>query len=169
MALQRLYPSKRFADSLKGATLAVVSELRVVRDYLDSGGRALILSAGDFSHLQTGFWQGWYVSGNRNLGAIVEHHPALGNFPHDGYASWQFRFLLDQAVLPHENDIALEPIVSGIIRCTRDTEALPKLVAHLFEAKVGAGFLLGTGLRLLEAQPEAEYLLGCLIRYLMTR
>ena len=168
-ALRRLYPSKRFADSLNDAALAVVSELHLVRDYLDSGGRALALSVGDFSHIQTGFWPGWYVSGNRNLGAIVEHHPALGNFPHDGYASWQFRFLLDQAVLPRESDIAIEPVVPGIIRCTRDTEALPKLVAHLFEAKVGAGFLLGTGMRLLEARPEAEYLLDCLIRYLMKR
>ena len=168
-ALRRLYPSKQFADSLNDATLAVVSELHIVRDYLDSGGRALILSVGDFSHLQTGFWQGWYVSGNRNLGAVVAHHPALGDFPHDGYASWQFRYLLDQAVLPLESDIAIEPIVSGIIRCTRDTEALPRLAAHLFGAEVGNGFLLGTGMRLLEARPEAEYLLDCLIRYLMKR
>ena len=168
-ALRRLYPSNQFADSLNDAEFAVVSELHVVRDYLDSGGRALALSVGGLSHLQTGFWQGWYVSGDRNLGAVIEHHPALGDFPHDGYASWQLRFLLDQAVLPHENDIALEPVVSGIIRCTRDTEMLPKLVAHLFEAKVSAGFLLGSGMRLLEARPEADYLLDRLIRYLMTR
>ena len=107
------------------------------------------------------------MSGNRNLGAVVAHHPALGDFPHDGYASWQFRFPLDQAVFPLESDIAIKPVVSGIIRCTRDTKALPRLAAHLFGAKVGAGFLLGTGMRLLEARPEAEYLLDCLIRYLM--
>jgi hypothetical protein len=166
-ALQRLFPAKRFADSLNDATLAVVSELHLVRDYLDLGGHVLMLSVGDFLHVQTGFWPGWYVSGNRNLGAVVAHHLVLGDFPHDGYASWQFRFLLDQAVLPLEIDIAIKPVVSGIIRCTRDTKALPRLAAHLFGAKVGAGFLLGTGMRLLEARPEAEYLLDCLIRYLM--
>ena len=168
-ALRHLYPSKQFAQSLNDAALAVVSDLDPVRDYLESGGCVLVLSPGDFSHLQTGFWPGWYVSGDRNLGAVIEDHPALGDFPHDGYASWQFRFLLDRAVLQHEIDIAIEPLVSGIIRCTRDTETLPKLVTHLFGVEVGAGFLLGTGMRLLEARPEAEYLVDCLVRYLMTR
>ena len=84
-----------------------------------------------------------------------------------GYASWQFRFLLDEAAILGESDIAIEPVVSGIIRWTWDTESLPKAVAHLFDAKVGAGFLLGTGMRLREERPEAEYLLDCLIRHLM--
>ena len=98
------------------------------------------------------------------LGTVVRDHPALGGFPHEGFADLQFFNLMDGAV-PVPLDRWREGLPADHRRHPHDgrlpgkTKNLSR-VGYVFEAKVGGGRLLVTSLRFRdhfdEAYPEAH-------------
>lgn len=96
-------------------------------------------------------------------GSIINAHPMLEGFPHDGYAAWQFYRMisdsppLDLEVLGLEDD---EPAIRVIHRYP-----VCHPVAHLLERSVGRGRIILTSLELRAGWPEARHLVTCLCAY----
>ncbi|MBM4032256.1 MAG: hypothetical protein FJ291_10765 [Planctomycetes bacterium] len=96
-------------------------------------------------------------------GSVIHRHPMLGDFPHEGFADWQFYRLislsppLDLEALGLEDE---EPVVRVIHRYPTCHP-----VAHLLGHSVGRGGLILTSLDLRTDRPEARHLLRCLCAY----
>ncbi len=132
------------------------------------------------------FWARWV----RQIGNFVEKHPALAEFPHAGYCSYQFYRLFGESVdavdltwggSVERNKFA--PIVWGM---RTDFDTLSKLEwsnpenrwrmywsGIVCEGRVGNGKLLACSLRVLSglrnSYPEAGYLLDCLMDYALSK
>ena len=109
------------------------------------------------------------------LGTVIEQHPALAGFPHEGFADLQFYSLMEHAT-PLELDklSRLQPIMGGIRTRAAFLSKAKDLsrVGYILEARVGAGRMLITTLRigslLDDAHPEAVYLFDRLLRYCLS-
>lgn len=101
---------------------------------------------------------GWWAMGNQ-VGTAFATHPALGDFPHDGFLSpLAFRILKQGLKLPLEGMLPEEMIVVG--------EGLDAWFLYAGEARIGAGrALLTFGLDLLSGTPEGTCLLDSAIRH----
>lgn len=102
----------------------------------------------------------------------MRDHAALGGFPHDGFCDLQFYTLMQGAApFPLDGLPNLTPIIDGIRTKAGFLSKAKELarVGYVFEAKVGAGRLLVTTLRiganLDDSHPEAVLLLDRLLRY----
>ena len=128
------------------------------------------------------FWAEWI----RSTGTFLEDHPALAHFPHDGFCAYQFYRLfgghletinLTERGTPEREK--LTPIVWGV---NQDYDPKTGLTwSHpqhrwkvyrqgiLCEGRIGSGRIMVCCLRLLHGvtnrQPEAGYLLDCLVEY----
>ena len=92
-------------------------------------------------------------------------HPALAGFPAQGRSNWQWWDAMSHAQAIILDDLApgLEPIIRII-----DDWFTNRSLGLVFEARVGPGRLLLTGIDLLtssETRPEARQLLDSLVRY----
>jgi hypothetical protein len=171
--IARLYP---FVQDLRGATagdgLLVTPTLdETAMQHLQAGGRVWLMSERGRGQDRAAI--DFFPAAGGALGTVLGDHPALAGFPHEGIADLQFYNLLDGAApIPLDRwPTALEPIIGGIrtkagfLAKTKDLSR----VGYVFEAKVGAGRLLVTSLRLRdhfdEAYPEALSLFDRLLRY----
>ncbi len=106
------------------------------------------------------------VTGRPNgiLATVIERHPALADFPHDGYCDWQCsQMLADSAsVLFSSLDVPFRPIIEVV-----NSYKNPQPQAALFQWRVGRGRLLICSLNLARPQtdPAAAYLRHCLLHY----
>lgn len=172
--LAELFPDNQSA----GAELMVTNRLHeAALETLARGGRVLLIAAGAESPSPEDLPRAPgtplyrtvpYNHGSEGImGTLVRPHPALGNFPHEGWCDFVWAPLLDGAHPINLQQISLhiEPIIRAIghMRTMRD-------MAYLFELAVGPGRLLACAMRLTEAiadgDPAARYLLGALVRYL---
>ena len=135
-------------------------------DDLFSGESSAALHAGKsilLLHLNgpsPGTTLGWWTMHNQR-GTMVKHHPAFGDFPHEGFMGEQM-FRLAGRTLPLykvENQ-PVEPLMAGSGR--------QGYLAHVFQAKVGNGKVLASGLNLLQDIPEALHLLDNFIKYTLS-
>jgi beta-galactosidase len=102
---------------------------------------------------------GWWSMGNQ-VGTAFAAHPALGDFPHEGFLSpLAFRILKMGQKLPFLPGLRAEDmIVVG--------EGLDSYVLYAAQARAGQGLALMTfGLDLLSGLPEGTCILDGLIRY----
>ena len=106
---------------------------------------------------------GWWWIGNQT-GTAFAHHPAFGNFPHDGYISPLWFRLIKQGLpvaktKPFEQ---LEYLAVG--------EGRNDYFMYAAQATVGqkGSILMTHGIDLLSAHPEAMYLLDQILEYVMT-
>lgn len=175
--------------SLKDSRVALTDRLTPeVIDYAVKGGSVVFISeAGGFRRSQAlRFWP----PALRTSGTYVENHPALGDFPHDGFCSLQFYRIFGGASsavdITDEGSIEREklvPIIWGLSTGPYPGTSFSdwnkpdnrwKLSRHglVCEARLGHGRILAAALRLLtgvrEQQPEAGYLLDCLLDYAMS-
>ncbi len=100
------------------------------------------------------------------MGTVVREHPALGEYPHEGWCDLNFVHLIS-GVYP----IELTPFGSGriapIIRSLDHYRTMADK-AYLFEVAVGKGALLATSLKIAptyEAYAATRYLLHSMIAY----
>jgi len=176
--IQHYFPFVEAVDVIPSneATVLAPSLSSDVISHLEKGGRAVVLGApGAFGeadvYLPTG------LGGARGL--VMEDHPALGDFPHDGFPDLQMHallegasaFPLDSAWRERVPAQGASPIVGGLVM-TRDRSARRNIVspvAHLLELQVGRGKLLISTLnfrgRLDDAYPGAVYALSQLLKY----
>lgn len=162
------------------------SQVRVVRaldeatlQFLKAGGKVLLtpekgsLKAGKGGNIPVGFssifWNTAWTGGQapNTLGILCNpNHPALSEFPTDYYSNYQW-----WDAMSHSNAIALTdfgPELKPIVRVIDDWFTARPL-ALLFEAKIGQGKLIVSGIDLLSdagKRPEARQLLYSLKKYM---
>ena len=123
------------------------------------------------------YWAEWL----RCNAQVVERHPALADFPHDGLSDFQLMRLYGSTVATVDftprDSIArgkMRPIIWGLslIPWTEDASRFHFALAYggvLSECRVGKGRLIVCNLYALDGlrrgYPEAGYLLDCLIDY----
>jgi len=149
--------------TLDGAALAA----------LKSGGKVLLLAHGlkNPHTAKTGFesvyWSaGWWGNKFSSLGVLCDPaHPALKEFPNDGWSDWQWRELCAGATTFDLTGApaGFRPIVQPVPDFHYNA-----LLGQVFEARVGAGSLLVCGYDLtsnLDKRPVARQLRHSLRRY----
>ena len=119
-----------------------------------------------FPALPTSFQMSVTGRVNGNLATLIEDHPLMRNFPHEGYCDWQFYSMLERgsAVNFNELNVPFDPII--------ETVSSFKLIikqANLFEWKVGEGKVLVSTLNLDLSDPATAYLLDRMIEYVQGR
>ncbi len=160
-----------------GADRVVVTE-RLDDDLLEflrNGGRA-ILAAGEGLvkpyNPKFGFTAGQYFFTppanyppyeDGHDGTIIQRHPALGDFPHAGFADLQCFRMMDKAPA-----MPLEPLgLNGADPVIRVMHSYPvgRSLGYLVDAAYGAGRLILCALEVHAAWPEARALLARLLAY----
>ena len=173
-------------DLEPGGLLIAPIVTNAVSSYLGRGGRVLLLpvyylsSGTGLPSLGSSFAGFPSFAGPRGgQGTIVTSHPALADFPHEGWCDYQFFDLIAGERVPHvcapfhlgapgaywldKWPVKIEPIIRSVPTWKNLDNR-----AYLFEARVGDGRLLATTMRLFETaetRPEGAYLLDALIRY----
>jgi len=143
-------------------------------DFLENGGRILVNGQGVFPELPCEFKSiSWNKTDSGNSGTVVRDHPALGDFPHDGWCDLQFFGLFDDCTVVDLDawPVRIEPIIRSI-----DSYKSGRTRALLFEVRVGRGKLLVNSLNLRQwrgeghyyCEVEALYLFDQLLRYLVS-
>ncbi len=125
---------------------------------LAQGESLLLLGTGSLKSLP---YQ--HLMGGRTVGTaatVIEEHPLLASFPHDGFCDWQFQSMLDGARGVVFEDVPFVPIIELV-----SSYKLIVKQAAVFEWQVGAGRLLVCGLTLSESDPAAMYLLQAMLAY----
>jgi hypothetical protein len=141
---------------------------------LRNGAKVLLLTHGlRNSHaakagFESVYWSaGWWGNKFSSLGILCDpKHPALAEFPTEGWSDWQWRDLCLGATT-----LLLEGAPRGfrpIVQPVPDFH-FNALLAHVFEARVGSGALVVCGYDLasnLETRPAAKQFRRSLFRYL---
>ncbi|MCU4157763.1 beta-glucuronidase [Carboxylicivirga sp. A043] len=148
------------ANLEKGGSVLLTIEKGSVKE--DKGGEVAV----GFSSM---FWNTAWTNGQKphTLGILCDPtHPALANFPTEYHSNWQW-----WDAMSHSNAINIEgfentpePIVRII-----DDWVTNRNLALVFEAKVGKGKLIMTGVDLqstLDKRPEARQMLYSLKKYM---
>lgn len=150
-------------------------------DYVWAGGRVLLAASEGLVRPfrpKFGFTEGQYFFTppanyppyeDGHDGTIVQDHPMLAGFPHEGFADWQFFNLVEKAP-----PLELEPLgLNGADPVIRVMHSFPvgRSLGYLVEAAVAGGpagrrgGLVITALSLEPDRVEARHLLASLIAY----
>ena len=173
------YPFVQYTKTVDRRSLVVTDELgdEILR-YLSSGGSVLLLqklAKPVFPQERTQFSDlfrtvPWNAGTSGNSGTVIGRHPALGDFPHDGYCDFQF-FELISGTCPFDMEALGRPEPQPVIRSIGNYRTA-KRKSYMFEVKVGKGKMLVTSLRIAETynenHPATKYLLDQLIRYVLS-
>ena len=133
-------------------------------DFVRNGGRLLVLdgfpcdrTAEVYRACSTGRSSGHY-------GNYVNSHPALANFPHDGYLTWQAYDMIfeSRAMLFAEDSLLPFAPVIGLIPSYK--KYMRK--AMLAEYSLGKGRMFFCAFNMADDNPAAQYLKSELLRYL---
>ena len=144
---------QRIVSSLDGDTI----------DFLNRGGRVLMLGHTPFPVLPTNFQMSVTGRVRGNLATVVEDHPLTRRFPHEGFCDWQFYSMLEQGSAVNFNELhaPFDPIIEVV-----SSFKLVIKQANLFEWKVGEGALLASTMNVDPSIPANAYLLDCMVEYL---
>lgn len=132
--------------------------------------QVISLSLPKFNVLHRGTRLGWWRA-KHQAGTAPAEHPAWRDFPHKGYLDPGLFRLVDHAekLDPGHHFHSVEPLMVGIGRDTSyhfGTLGYPlRFNLYLFQARIGKGSLLDSGLKLRTDKPEAICLLDQLVRY----
>jgi hypothetical protein len=144
------------------------------RSVLEQGGKVLLLARGGATNraARTGFesvyWSaGWWGNEFSGLGIVCRpDHPALAGFPNRGHSDWQWHTLTEGATTFRLD--SMPPDYRPIVQVVPDFH-FNRLLAQVFEARVGAGRLLVCGYDLqtdLEQRHAARQFRDSLLHYL---
>jgi len=171
--LSRLYPFIQHGGPTKdSASLLIATSLNSESlQFLEGGGRVLLLA--ERSSFERSSESTFFPASGGALGTLISDHPALKEFPSEGFCDLQFFNLLEGAYAYPLDDWSKDmvPLVGGIRTTTGFLSKAKNLsrIGYVFEAKVGKGKLLVSTLRIREnfdeAYPEAISLFDHLLRY----
>ena len=148
---------------IDGGQLRVLSTLDAATvDFIERGGRVVLLGSDIFPTLPTGFQIGMAGRAGGNYATVIADHPLMRRFPHDGYCDWQFYSMLEggSAVVFNELGLPFDPIIEVV-----SSFKLIYRQANLFELRVGNGQLLVCTMNLDPADPAARYMLDSILGY----
>ena len=142
--------------------------------YVESGGKVLLLSAGDLPAVRDPhcnlFRTVPYNTGSTgNMGTLIADHPALARFPNNGWCELQFLHLIS-GIWPLDLEAFKPAKIDPIVRCIGHYKTM-RNKAYLFEAAMGRGALVATTCGIAHtyaARPESQYLVDELIRYCLS-
>ena len=142
--------------------------LDAVIDFIAAGGRVLLLGDGVLEEAESCLYRTvpYNMGFDGNMGTVIRDHPALGDFPHQGWAHFAFIPLISGAY-----PLRLDPYgkkIHPIIRSNGHHLSMQDK-AYLFEIGIGKGVLLASSLKLqplAATDPAARHLLHNLVRYL---
>ena len=171
------YPglAKLGSPEAAAATLIVARNLLEpgVSEALEQGKNVICLSLPGYSLMRPGTALGeWASAGVSNqAGTAIADHPAFGSFPHGPFLDQGWFRLVDTAEKLDEGHAFrnVEPLMVGIGR--RSDYVFGNLGyplgfnLYVFQARVGKGKLLASGLNLKSIDIESVYLLDQFIRY----
>lgn len=159
------------AKTAKLVVAASIAEPGVV-EALEQGKNVVCLSLPGYNTLRPGTTLAVWAAGISNqTGTAIAAHPAFGHFPHEGYLDQGWFRLVDRAekLDPGSKLRQVEPLMVGIGRAAGysfGTLGYPLgFNLYVFQARVGQGRLLASGLNLSSENPEAVYLLDQFLRY----
>lgn len=141
----------------------IVSELtEETLNFVENGGKAILLGTKPFASLPTSFQLSLAGRIQGNLATIIEDHPLMNRFPHEGFFDWQFYTMFNEghAVLFNELNIPFKPIIEVV-----SSFKLIRKQSNLFEIAIGGGKLLICTLNLTNRDPAATYMLKTMIEY----
>jgi beta-galactosidase len=189
-SLRRTVPGADFSDDYAGTALllgraegSLTSDLRLaisdrlslrLLQYLVDGGcvwlmpDAAQLSAYVPTRYLPPFWSYLHFPDNVSsvMGMAIASHPALANFPHDGFSDWHwYRLVNDTPAICLDTIPFVEPVVEVVDNFNR-----AKRLCYAFEAQVGNGRLFVSTWRLsdpaISGYPEASFLFNEIVDYL---
>ena len=130
---------------------------------MERGERVLLFGAWPFKSLPTTYQI--LIAGRavgRNTATVVkEGHPALADFPHEGFCGWQFRRLMEGGrAVQLEAGVPFDPIIDVV-----SSEKCIIRQSSLFEYRVGKGRLLVCSFKFGDKDPAAAWLRERLVEY----
>ncbi|MBI4553190.1 MAG: hypothetical protein HY710_13090 [Candidatus Latescibacteria bacterium] len=152
-------PGDREEGDTDTDSLWVTDEGGLVLDWLRAGRTVLFLATGGTSSTASSpnvnpFDPGWF-QGDGHMGSIIRPNPILGDFPHDGHASWQFRNLIEKGANVPEGPIAATCVISSVFGDNH-----PRVQHQLFMVNtLTGGHLTYCLLKVTSGRCEADYLL----------
>lgn len=169
-------PTASIVELRRDRSTAVLAERLDVRliDFMRAGGRVILAATRGLVHVNRdgGFGSnGYFRTPPANYpsyedgqnGTIIQNHPALGDFPHEGFADLQFLRLMEDTPRLDLERLGLiqgEPILRVIQRFP-----VCRPLASMVERSVGKGGLILCALNLSPGRTEARHLLGQLCAY----
>ena len=152
------YPGIARVGTPEAAKAEVVILDRTDRAFFDALGKGKSVVMVGLRGPRPGLNQEWPNA--RQKGTAVADHPALGDFPHQGYLNYLFFRLVKNTVQ------CSDEAYRGVEKLMVNRGKWPQgYLAHVVQAKAGKGKLLASGLNLLSDNVEAVHLLDQFIRY----
>jgi beta-galactosidase len=158
-----IFSKVKLTNNDSANNVRIVSELdKDIIDFCEKGGSVILLGNKPFSALPTTFQISITGRVKGNLATVIEDHPLMNCFPHDGFCDWQFQNMIEEgnAVVFNDLNIPFKPIIEVV-----SSFKLIRKQASLFELRVGKGKLLVCTLKLSESDAAAMYLFGAMINY----
>ncbi len=151
------YVFPQVTTSMVSRPIAVTRDidLETLISKMKNGEHVLLLGTGPFAKADCSFQMSIAGRTAGPLATVINEHPIMKGFPHDGFCGWQFREMLNgsSAVVLDHPDAPFEPIIE--LACSYKN-AYPE--ALLFEYQIGEGKLLVCTLDLKEDDPGATWL-----------
>lgn len=129
-----------------------------------ANGECLLVSGNGLRRLSMSFQSSTAGRMTGNLATVISNHPMLGDFPHEGYCSWQFKDMLnggsavDVGGFYPKGELPVLDVASSYKKPIRQSP--------LFEIAIGKGVIVFCGLKLLSEDPAGCWLMKCLRSYL---
>ncbi len=158
-------PSK---NALKETNLVIADDALSYEELvklMENGKKVLLFGNGPFAKINTAFQMALAGRTEGHLATVINDHPLMQDFAHDGFCGWQFRNLLNEgySAALDNTDIAYKPIIE-----IASSYKYARREALLFEYKIAKGKLLVCTLNLPEADACARYLKNSIIKYAMS-
>lgn len=152
------------AKMLRDSNTMIVDDINPENAYdpLACEWNMVMFGTGSFTALDTSFQISLAGRTNGHLATVIDDHPLMEDFPHDGFCSWQFRKMLDdsKAVVLDIPRIKHSPIID-----IASTYKNAHREAMIFEFAVNKGNILVCTLNLRDDDPGARWLKAHIINY----
>ena len=150
--------------ALKQKGVIVANELTYdeLKKALNDGKSVVMFGAGPLVKINTAFQMALAGRTEGHLATVINDHPLMENFAHDGFCGWQFRNMLNEgySVALDLTEIEYKPIIE-----IASSYKYARREALIVEYKIGKGKLLVCTLNLPKEDNGANYLASCIINY----
>ncbi len=131
-------------------------------DRISTGESIVLLGTDIFPKHNLDYTIGLAGRTHGNLATVINDHPIMDGFPHEGWCNWQFRPLFSDTatIVFNDLDLPFEPIIEVV-------SSYKYIIKQsvLFELKVGSGRLIVASMNFQEGDVSGQYLLSKILNY----